>query len=90
MPTQEAIPKQWLNVEEIAEYLGLKPSTIYLYINERRIPFYRISRSNQVRFSMSDIDDWIRAGKVETQEEYLERISKKKGTSDGPAQEAPG
>lgn len=66
-------PKQWLSVQEIANYLGVKTSTIYAYVSERRIPFHKIPKSQLVRFKLSEIEAWMESGRVETAEEYLKR-----------------
>ena len=77
MANQEsAIVYQWMNVQEVAEYLGLKPSTIYAYVSERRIPFYKIPGSQLVKFKVSDLNAWLESGRVETAEEYLTQHQK--------------
>jgi excisionase family DNA binding protein len=47
----------FLNVEAIAKYLGIKPSTLYSMVEEKQIPHYRIGR--QIRFRKSEIDHWM-------------------------------
>lgn len=83
--TQESPAKKWMSVQETAEYLGLKPSTLYAYISDRRIPYHKIPGSQLVKFRADEIDGWLSSGRVETKEEYLQRL---KGGSDGSAQEA--
>ena len=46
-----------LTVEEIAEYLNLKPSTIYQWTHQGFIPHIKIG--NRVRFRMSQIEKWL-------------------------------
>ena len=70
--------KQWLSVQEMADYLGLKPATVYQYVSERRIPFHKVPGSSLVRFKLSEIDEWMASGRVETKEEYLARLSKER------------
>jgi excisionase family DNA binding protein len=62
---------QWLSVKEAAEYLGVKESTLYAWINQRRIPFHKIPGSHLVRFKVSDLIEWLESGKVETVDEAL-------------------
>ena len=62
---------RWMNVDETAEYLGLKKSTIYQYICDRKIPFVKIPQSNQVRCDRIRIDQWMMAGEVQTLDEML-------------------
>ena len=71
MSSETAVPKQWLNVKEAAEFLGVQVSTLYSYISSRRIPFYKVPRSQLVKFKVSDLNSWLESGKVETAEEYL-------------------
>jgi excisionase family DNA binding protein len=80
--TKETAAKQWLSVREVAEYLGLKPATIYQYVSERRIPYHKVPGSQLVKFKASEVDEWMEKGRVETKAEYLIRIAKK-GGSDG-------
>ena len=46
-----------LTLTEVAELLKVSRKTIYRWIRERRIPFYRISR--QFRFNPGEIEAWI-------------------------------
>lgn len=67
---------RWMSVTEVAEYLGLKPSTIYAYVSERRIPHYK--RGHLVRFREDEIDAWMNETRVQTNAEQLaEQIQKK-------------
>lgn len=56
------IEKQWISIEELAEYLGISAVTIRFWIRSGKdIPAVRIGR--QWRFRISDIDEWIKSGK---------------------------
>jgi len=46
-----------LTVEEIAEYLSLKPSTIYQWTHQGFIPHIKLG--SRVRFRMSQIEKWL-------------------------------
>ena len=52
-----------LTVEEAAERLGTSPRFVRRLITERRIAFSKIGR--HVRLSASDVEAFIRAGRVE-------------------------
>ena len=65
--------KSWMNVREVAEYLNVKPCTVYAYVNQRRIPHYKAPGSQLLRFRKNEVDEWIETGRVETVQEYLER-----------------
>ena len=69
--------RQWMSVQEVAEYLGLRPSTIYQYIGERRIPYYK--KGHLVRFREEEIDKWMAASRVKTAEEALTEQLQRKG-----------
>lgn len=46
-----------LTVEEIAEYLQVRPSTIYQWTHQGFIPHVKLG--NRVRFRLSQVDRWI-------------------------------
>lgn len=49
--------KAFLDIAELAEYLGIKRSTLYAKAAKRGIPCYKIDRL--VRFKKSEIDEWM-------------------------------
>jgi len=51
-----------LGLNEIAEYLGVKPSTIYAWVNQKRLPYYKIG--SLVKFDLHDIEAWKQSRKV--------------------------
>jgi len=46
-----------LTVKEAAQYLGLKPQTLYLWVSRRRIVFVKIGRL--VRFREKDLEEYV-------------------------------
>jgi excisionase family DNA binding protein len=46
-----------MTVNEIAEYLQVKPSTIYQWTHQGYIPHVKLG--NRVRFRLSHVDRWI-------------------------------
>ncbi len=46
-----------LTVEEIAEYLQVRPSTIYQWTHQGFIPHVKLG--NRVRFRLSQVDRWV-------------------------------
>ncbi len=46
-----------LNVKQVANYLQLKPSTIYAWAQGEKIPAFKIGRT--WRFRRSDLDAWL-------------------------------
>lgn len=53
--------EKWVNLEEIADHMGLSKDTIRNYIKKDQIPYYRIGK--QYKFKISEIDAWIESGK---------------------------
>jgi len=51
-----------LNVQEAADYLGLKVSTLYEWVSEKRIPYIKAGRL--VKFDLADLDSFIEKSKV--------------------------
>ncbi|MBF0493617.1 MAG: helix-turn-helix domain-containing protein [Candidatus Omnitrophica bacterium] len=54
MPTTQEV----LTVEELADYLQIKTSTIYKHAQHGQIPCFKIGSA--WRFKKSSIDDWIK------------------------------
>lgn len=76
-----SVPKKWLSAEEVADYIGVKVSTIYSYINRRIIPHHKPPGSSLVKFKIDEIDEWINDGKVETVEEHLKGVHRGQSSS---------
>lgn len=49
--------KEFLNIDELSSYLGIKKSTLYAKVANRQIPFYRVDRL--LRFKKVEIDRWM-------------------------------
>ena len=49
--------KLWLGVEDVAEYLNKSPVTIRRWIQEKKIPSYKIGR--EYMFVKEELDDYI-------------------------------
>ncbi len=49
--------KEYFNIAELSEYLGIKKSTLYAKITSGQIPYYKIGRL--VRFKKTEIDHWM-------------------------------
>jgi len=59
------------NVSQLASYLKCKPSTIYQWVEQRRIPYFRIFKRKGIRFQKSLIDQWLK--EPPPQEEKIEK-----------------
>jgi excisionase family DNA binding protein len=55
--------KEYLNINEVTECLGIKKSTLYFHVENGTIPHYRIGRL--IRFKRQDIDQWMAGNKKE-------------------------
>lgn len=53
--------ERWISIEEAAEYLGVKPSTVRDWIKkEQDIPARKIGKF--WRFKRSELDSWVKSG----------------------------
>lgn len=53
---------KWINIDEAAEYLGVKPGTIRGWIrNNKGVPAHKIGK--QWKFKCSELDAWVKSGK---------------------------
>jgi excisionase family DNA binding protein len=53
--------ERWINVDEAADYFGVKPATIRDWIKKKNgIPAVKIGRS--WRFKYSELDTWAKSG----------------------------
>ncbi len=55
--------KEFLTIEEVSEYLGIKKSSLYAKVERKEIPYYKVGRL--IRFKKSDIDPWMEKFKTE-------------------------
>lgn len=77
----DANSEKLLNIQEAAKFLNLAVPTIYSKVNRREIPF--IKRSKKLYFSKEELTDYLKKGRVKTNEELLSEahtfIKRKKG-----------
>lgn len=64
--------KEFLTVEEAAQYAGLKRSYLYKLMMSRDIPYYK-PRGKMCYFNRSELNEWIRRGRVATNAETERR-----------------
>ena len=65
-----ANPNDIMTLEEVAEYLRLKPQTIYIWAQEKKIPAAKIGK--EWRFRRSVIDRWFNRHMDDKFREFLE------------------
>ena len=47
----------FLTVQQVSEYLQIKPATIYAKAEAGEVPYYKVGRL--IRFKMDDIENWM-------------------------------
>lgn len=53
---------KWINIDEAAEYLGVKPGTIRDWIRkDKGVPAHKIGK--KWKFKCSELDEWVASGK---------------------------
>ena len=65
-----------MTIQDIAKYLQIKERTIYSWVQNSKIPGFKIG--NTWRFKREDIDLWIEERKRETPRSQIIRDAKKK------------
>ncbi len=60
--------KRLININELAQYIGLSTSTIYSWVSQRRIPFVKCGRLT--KFDLERINDWIEESSVDEKKFY--------------------
>ncbi|MBP9853518.1 MAG: helix-turn-helix domain-containing protein [Candidatus Omnitrophica bacterium] len=58
-----SVNKRFLNVEELAEFLGIAEGTVYVWVCHRKIPFLKVGRL--VKFDLRKIEKWLEQKSVE-------------------------
>lgn len=54
--------KRLLNIAEAADYLGIKVGTLYNWVNQKKIPYFKIGRL--VKFSLAGLEDFINKNEI--------------------------
>ena len=52
-----------LGIEKVAAYLGISQSTLYAWINQRKIPYIKVGRL--VKFDVGEIENWLKKHTIE-------------------------
>jgi excisionase family DNA binding protein len=52
--------ESWVNVEQVAEHLGVQRHSIYRWIENKGFPSHKVGRL--LRFKLSEVDEWVRQG----------------------------
>ena len=62
------LDKRWLSLSDVAEMLGVHPSTVRNWADQGRLPMQRTQGGHR-RFDRSQIELWIKSQKVDTTEQ---------------------
>jgi excisionase family DNA binding protein len=49
--------REVMNIRQASQYLGVSPDTLYKYVNEQKIPAFKLG--NRWRFKRSRLDEWM-------------------------------
>src|SRR5690242_5659454 len=49
--------REVMNIRQASQYLGVSPDTLYKYVNEQKIPAFKLG--NRWRFKKSRLDQWM-------------------------------
>ena len=64
--TDMADSREVMNIRQASQYLGVSPDTLYKYVNEQRIPAFKLG--NRWRFKKSRLDQWMEEKSSATEE----------------------
>ena len=65
--------REVMNIRQASQYLGVSPDTLYKYVNEQKIPAFKLG--NRWRFKKSRLDQWM---EEQSSEVELKRDNKAK------------
>ncbi|SDH32567.1 transcriptional regulator, AlpA family [Flavobacterium omnivorum] len=57
----------FMNIEQVASFVGLSKATVYGLILQRKIPHFKVGK--RLYFKKSEIVNWIISSKVKTEQE---------------------
>ncbi len=60
------VENKLIGITEMAEYLGIRVSTLYSWVSQKRIPYIKLGRL--VRFDLRKIDKWLEDKAVKERE----------------------
>ena len=54
---------RWMGTQEAARYLGITPRTLYRFIDEGRLPAYKMGRV--IRLKADDLDAFLETARIQ-------------------------
>jgi len=70
--TQMADSREVMNIRQASQYLGVSPDTLYKYVNEQKLPAFKLG--NRWRFKKSKLDQWMEEKSMETEPHDKKKI----------------
>jgi excisionase family DNA binding protein len=67
-PETPSMTRRLLNIQEVADYTGLSPHTLYTMVSQRRIPFVKMGRLT--KFDRYELDRWITSQSVKARRSF--------------------
>jgi excisionase family DNA binding protein len=62
--------KEFLSIKELSEYLGIKPKTLYSWVESGKIPAYKFNGA--LRFKTTEINAFVNSNKVQPKNAAIE------------------
>jgi len=62
--------KQLLDTKDASEFLGIRKSTLYEWVIQRKIPYIKVGRL--LKFRIEDLDSWLQKRTKEEEDHYIE------------------
>ena len=54
--------EKWVNLEDIAEHLSVSKDTVRAWMREGKLPINKAGK--RYKFKISEVDEWLRSGKI--------------------------
>ncbi len=64
--------REVMNIRQASQYLGVSPDTLYKYVNEQKIPAFKLG--NRWRFKKSKLDQWMEEQSMEMEARGRKKI----------------
>ena len=64
--------REVMNIRQASQYLGVSPDTLYKYVNEQKIPAFKLG--NRWRFKKSKLDQWMEEQSMEMESRGKKKI----------------
>lgn len=58
---------RWYSVEEASQHLGIKPTTLYKWIERKKMPAHKVGRL--WKFKLEELDQWVKSGQSGLEDE---------------------